>query len=388
MDYSSLLNSRIKNLHPSGIRRFFDIANNMEDVISLSIGEPDFTTPWHVRQEGIDSLEKGKTWYSPNKGFLELRKSITNYFDRRFNVKYDFDNEVIVTVGGSEAIDLCVRVLVENGDEVLIPQPSFVCYEPITIMAGGKPIIIETSEKDSFRLTAKSLEERITDRTKLLILPYPSNPTGAVMRRNDLEGISEVIKKHNLLVLSDEIYGELTYGKEKHVTFSSIAGMKERTVVVSGFSKTYAMTGWRLGFALGPKEIIDSMTKLHQFSIMSAPTTAQYAAIEALDKGDEDIESMRTQYDLRRRFIVDGFRKLGLYCFEPEGAFYVFPCVKSTGLTSNEFCEKLLIKEKVAIIPGNAFGNCGEGYVRVSYSYSLNHIKEALKRIKKFISNI
>ena len=388
MDYSSLLNNRIKNLQPSGIRKFFDIANNMEDVISLSIGEPDFTTPWHVRQAGIDSLEKGKTWYSPNRGFLELRKSITNYFDRRFNVEYDFNNEVIVTVGGSEAIDLCVRALVENGDEVLIPQPSFVCYEPITIMAGGKPVIIETSEKDNFRLNAKSLEEKITDKTKLLILPYPSNPTGAVMRRNDLEEISKVIKKYNLLVLSDEIYGELTYGKEKHITFSSLEGMKERTVIVSGFSKTYAMTGWRLGFALGPKEIIDSMTKLHQFSIMSAPTMAQYAAIEALDKGDEDIESMRTQYDIRRRLIVDGFRKMGLYCFEPEGAFYVFPCIRSTGLTSNEFCERLLMQEKVAIIPGNAFGDCGEGYVRVSYSYSLNHIKEALKRIKNFISNI
>lgn len=388
MDYSSLLNNKIKNLQPSGIRKFFDIANNMEDVISLSIGEPDFATPWHIRQAGIDSLEKGKTWYSPNRGFLELRKSITSYFDRRFNVKYDFNDEVIVTVGGSEAIDLCVRVLVENGDEVLIPQPSFVCYEPITIMAGGRPVIIETNEKDNFRLTAKSLEEKITDRTKLLILPYPSNPTGAVMRKNDLEEISKIIKKHNLLVLSDEIYGELTYGKKKHITFSSIEGMKERTIIVSGFSKTYAMTGWRLGFALGPKEIIDSMTKLHQFSIMSAPTTAQYAAIEALNKGDEDIESMRTQYDLRRRFIFDGFRKMGLYCFEPEGAFYVFPCIKSTGLTSSGFCEKLLLQEKVAIIPGNAFGNCGEGYVRVSYSYSLNHIKEALNRIRKFISNI
>lgn len=388
MDYSLLLNDNIKSLKPSGIRRFFDIANSMENVLSLSIGEPDFNTPWHVRQAGIDSLEKGKTYYSPNRGFVELRKSITNYFNRRFNVKYNYEDEVLVTVGGSEAIDLCVRVLVGKGDEVLIPQPSFVCYEPITIMAGGKPVIIETKENDKFKLTAKNLEDHITKNTKLLILPYPNNPTGAVMRKEELEEIAKIIKKYNLLVLSDEIYGELTYGNERHVTFSSIDGMRERTIIVSGFSKTYAMTGWRLGFALGPKDIIDNMTKLHQFSIMSSPTTSQYAAIEALNNGDNDIESMKSQYDLRRRFIVDGFRKMGLDCFEPEGAFYVFPCVRSTGLTSNEFCEELLKKEKVAIIPGTAFGDCGEGFVRVSYSYSINHIKEALKRIERFISNI
>lgn len=388
MDYSLLLNDNIKNLKPSGIRRFFDIANSMENVLSLSIGEPDFNTPWHVRQAGIDSLEKGKTYYSPNRGFVELRKSITNYFNRRFNVKYNYEDEVLVTVGGSEAIDLCARVLVGKGDEVLIPQPSFVCYEPITIMAGGKPVIIETKENDNFKLTAKNLEDHITKNTKLLILPYPNNPTGAVMRKEELEEIAKIIKKYNLLVLSDEIYGELTYGNERHVTFSSIDEMRERTIIVSGFSKTYAMTGWRLGFALGPKDIIDNMTKLHQFSIMSSPTTSQYAAIEALNNGDNDIESMKSQYDLRRRFIVDGFRKMGLYCFEPEGAFYVFPCIRSTGLTSNEFCEELLKKEKVAIIPGTAFGDCGEGFVRVSYSYSINHIKEALKRIERFISNI
>lgn len=388
MDYSLLLNDNIKSLKPSGIRRFFDIANCMENVLSLSIGEPDFNTPWHVRQAGIDSLEKGKTYYSPNRGFVELRKSITNYFNRRFNVKYNYEDEVLVTVGGSEAIDLCVRVLVGKGDEVLIPQPSFVCYEPITIMAGGKPVIIETKENDNFKLTAKNLEDHITKNTKLLILPYPNNPTGAVMRKEELEEIAKIIKKYNLLVLSDEIYGELTYGNERHVTFSSIDEMRERTIIVSGFSKTYAMTGWRLGFALGPKDIIDNMTKLHQFSIMSSPTTSQYAAIEALNNGDNDIESMKSQYDLRRRFIVDGFRKMGLYCFEPEGAFYVFPCIRSTGLTSNEFCEELLKKEKVAIIPGTAFGDCGEGFVRVSYSYSINHIKEALKRIERFISNI
>ena len=388
MDYSLLLNDNIKSLKPSGIRRFFDIANSMENVLSLSIGEPDFNTPWHVRQAGIDSLEKGKTYYSPNRGFVELRKSITNYFNRRFNVKYNYEDEVLVTVGGSEAIDLCVRVLVGKSDEVLIPQPSFVCYEPITIMAGGKPVIIETKENDNFKLTAKNLEDHITKNTKLLILPYPNHPTGAVMRKEELEEIAKIIKKYNLLVLSDEIYGELTYGNERHVTFSSIDGMRERTIIVSGFSKTYAMTGWRLGFALGPKDIIDNMTKLHQFSIMSSPTTSQYAAIEALNNGDNDIESMKSQYDLRRRFIVDGFRKMGLDCFEPEGAFYVFPCVRSTGLTSNEFCEELLKKEKVAIIPGTAFGDCGEGFVRVSYSYSINHIKEALKRIERFISNI
>lgn len=388
MDYSLLLNDNIKSLKPSGIRRFFDIANSMENVLSLSIGEPDFNTPWHVRQAGIDSLEKGKTYYSPNRGFVELRKSITNYFNRRFNVKYNYEDEVLVTVGGSEAIDLCVRVLVGKGDEVLIPQPSFVCYEPITIMAGGKPVIIETKENDNFKLTAKNLEDHITKNTKLLILPYPNNPTGAVMRKEELEEIAKIIKTYNLLVLSDEIYGELTYGNERHVTFSSIDGMRERTIIVSGFSKTYAMTGWRLGFALGPKDIIDNMTKLHQFSIMSSPTTSQYAAIEALNNGDNDIESMKSQYDLRRRFIVGGFRKMGLYCFEPEGAFYVFPCIRSTGLTSNKFCEELLKKEKVAIIPGTAFGDCGEGFVRVSYSYSINHIKEALKRIERFISNI
>ena len=388
MDYSLLLNDNIKSLKPSGIRRFFDIANSMENVLSLSIGEPDFNTPWHVRQAGIDSLEKGKTYYSPNRGFVELRKSITNYFNRRFNVKYNYEDEVLVTVGGSEAIDLCVRVLVGKGDEVLIPQPSFVCYEPITIMAGGKPVIIETKENDNFKLTAKNLEDHITKNTKLLILPYPNNPTGAVMRKEELEEIAKIIKKYNLLVLADEIYGELTYGNERHVTFSSIDGMREKTIIVSGFSKTYALSGWRLGFALGPKDIIDNMTKLHQFSIMSSPTTSQYAAIEALNNGDNDIESMKSQYDLRRRFIVDGFRKMGLDCFEPEGAFYVFPCVRSTGLTSNEFCEELLKKEKVAIIPGTAFGDCGEGFVRVSYSYSINHIKEALKRIERFISNI
>lgn len=388
MNYNDFLNRNIKKLEPSGIRKFFDIANSMKDVISLSVGEPDFRTPWHIRQAGIDSLEKGRTWYSPNKGFLKLRKSVTDYFYRRFGVNYDFESEVIITVGGSESIDLCVRVLIENGDEVLIPQPSFVCYEPITIMAGGTPVIIKTEEANKFKVTAEEIEKKITNKTKLLILPYPNNPTGSVMSRKDLEMIADVVKKHNLIVLSDEIYGELTYGKERHTTFSDIEGMKERSIIISGFSKSYAMTGWRLGFALGPKEIIDCMTKLHQFSIMSAPTVSQYAAIEALNNGDEDIESMKDQYDLRRRYIVDGFKKLGFSCAEPEGAFYAFPCIKSTGLTSSEFCEKLLSQEKVAIIPGTAFGKCAEGYVRVSYSYSISHIKQALKRVERFVSNI
>ena len=382
MNYNDFLNRNIKKLEPSGIRKFFDIANSMKDVISLSVGEPDFRTPWHIRQAGIDSLEKGRTWYSPNKGFLKLRKSVTDYFYRRFGVNYDFESEVIITV------DLCVRVLIENGDEVLIPQLSFVCYEPITIMAGGTPVIIKTEEANKFKVTAEEIEKKITNKTKLLILPYPNNPTGSVMSRKDLEMIADVVKKHNLIVLSDEIYGELTYGKERHTTFSDIEGMKERSIIISGFSKSYAMTGWRLGFALGPKEIINCMTKLHQFSIMSAPTVSQYAAIEALNNGDEDIESMKDQYDLRRRYIVDGFKKLGFSCAEPEGAFYAFPCIKSTGLTSSEFCEKLLSQEKVAIIPGTAFGKCAEGYVRVSYSYSISHIKQALKRIERFVSNI
>ena len=360
MNYNDFLNRNIKKLEPSGIRKFFDIANSMKDVISLSVGEPDFRTPWHIRQAGIDSLEKGRTWYSPNKGFLKLRKSVTDYFYRRFGVNYDFESEVIITVGGSESIDLCVRVLIENGDEVLIPQPSFVCYEPITIMAGGTPVIIKTEEANKFKVTAEEIEKKITNKTKLLILPYPNNPTGSVMSREDLEMIADVVKKHNLIVLSDEIYGELTYGKERHTTFSDIEGMKERSIIISGFSKSYAMTGWRLGFALGPEEIINCMTKLHQFSIMIAPTVSQYAAIEALNNGDEDIESMKDQYDLRRRYIVDGFKKLGFSCAEPEGAFYAFPCIKSTGLTSSEFCEKLLSQEKVAIIPGTAFGKCAE----------------------------
>lgn len=388
MDYQSLLNDRIKSMKPSGIRKFFDIANEMDNVISLSIGEPDFSTPWHVREAGIKSLEKGRTWYTPNRGFIELRNEISRYFKRRFDAEYDPKEEIIVTVGGSEAIDLCIRTLVNTGDEVLIPEPSFVCYEPITVMAGGKPVIIETKAEDKFKLTAEALREHITDKTKLLILPYPNNPTGGVMRKADLEAIADVLRDKNIMVLSDEIYGELTYGGESHVSIAAIPNMRERTVVISGFSKSYAMTGWRLGYALGPKEIISQMTKLHQYAIMSAPTTAQYAAIEALKNGDGDIEEMRLQYDERRKLIVSGFRKMGLDCFEPEGAFYVFPCIKSTGLNSEEFCYRLLREHYVAVVPGNAFGECGEGYIRVSYSYSLKHIKEALGRIKEFTESL
>ncbi len=388
IDYQHLLNHHIKEVKPSGIRRFFDIANEMDDVISLSIGEPDFTTPWHVREAGIESLQKGKTWYTPNRGFAELRQEICKYFARRFHVQYHPDTDVLVTVGGSEAIDLCIRTLVNPGEEVLIPQPSFVCYEPMVQMALGKPVIIETKIENNFRLTAQELREHITDKTKLLILPYPNNPTGGVMRREHMEEIAEVIKQHDIIVLSDEIYSELTYGDRPPVSFSSIQQMRERTVVVNGFSKSYAMTGWRLGYALGPEEIVSQMTKLHQYAIMSAPTTAQYAAIEALRHGDNDIEKMRTQYDMRRRLMVDGFRNMGLSCFEPEGAFYVFPCIRSTGLSSEEFCERLIREERVAVVPGPAFGACGEGFVRVSYSYSVKHIAEALKRIERFVHKL
>lgn len=388
IDYQSLLNDEIKLVKPSGIRRFFDIANEMEDVISLSIGEPDFSTPWHVRQEGIKSLEDGKTWYSPNRGFIELRDEITRWFARRYHVKYEAKTDVLVTVGGSEAIDLCIRSLINPGDEVIIPEPSFVCYVPMTQMAEGVPVIIETKAEDQFRLTAEALRQKITSKTKILILPFPNNPTGAVMRREHLEEIAQVVREHNLIVLSDEIYSELTYGATGHISFANIDGMKERTIVVNGFSKTYAMTGWRLGYALGPKEIIGPMTKLHQFAIMSAPTMAQYAAIEALKNGDDDISYMREQYDMRRRLIVDGLNSLGLTCFEPEGAFYVFPCITSTGLSSEEFCKRLLYQEHVAVVPGNAFGDCGEGYVRVSYSYSIKHIAEALTRIERFIKSL
>ena len=388
IDYERILNRSVQNLKPSGIRRFFDIANEMEGVISLSIGEPDFNTPWHVRQEGIRSLEDGKTWYTPNRGFLELRQEIGRFVKMHYQLEYDPKTQILVTVGGSEAIDLCLRCLVNPGDEVLIPEPSFVCYTPLTSMAGGIPVPIETRQEDRFRLTPDALRRKITPKTKLLILPFPNNPTGAVMHRADLEAVAQVVKEYGLFVVSDEIYSELTYGDTRHVSIASADGMAECTVVINGFSKTFAMTGWRLGYAAGPEKIIGQMTKLHQYGIMSAPTTAQYAAIEALKNGESDIAEMRSQYDARRRLVVSEFNFMGLTCFEPEGAFYVFPSIQSTGLSSEEFCKRLLYSEHVAVIPGNAFGDCGEGFVRVSYSYSIRHITEALSRIRRFLATL
>ena len=388
MDYQKYMNTRIQSVQPSGIRKFFDIANEMKDVISLSIGEPDFQTPWHIRDEGIRSLTKGKTWYSPNRGFSDLLNEITNYYERRFGITYSPTKQALVTVGGSEAIDLVLRVLVDEGDEVIIPQPSFVCYHPLTVMAGGVPVVINTKDEDNFRLRADDLRAAITDKTKLLVLPFPNNPTGAIMERHDLEEIAKVCIEKDILVLSDEIYSELTYGGRDHVSIASIDGMYERTVVINGFSKSYAMTGWRLGYALGPAEIIGQMTKLHQYGIMSAPTTAQYAAIEALRNGDRDVNRMRDEYDMRRRLVVDSFNDMGLTCFEPLGACYVFPCIKSTGLSSDEFCTRLIMEKHVAVVPGNAFGESGNGFVRVSYSYSLKHLKIALERIREFLEEL
>ncbi|MBQ2670536.1 MAG: aminotransferase class I/II-fold pyridoxal phosphate-dependent enzyme [Clostridia bacterium] len=385
MDYEKIISPVIAAMPPSGIRKFFDIVAEMKDAISLGVGEPDFTTPWAIREAGIYSLEKGQTHYTANAGLMELREAICEYNERKYGITYDPKKEVIVTVGGSEAIDLMVRTLVSAGDEVLIPEPCFVCYKPCTLMAGGVPVPIETKEEDEFRLLPEQLKAKITDKTKLLILPYPNNPTGGVMSKKDLEAIAEVLRDTNIMVLSDEIYGELRYGEEKHTPFSAIEGMKERTVVVNGFSKTFAMTGWRLGYALGPERIIKLMTKVHQYGIMSAPTTAQHAAIEALRSCDDDVEEMRQEYNYRRRYIVDGFRAMGLSCFEPLGAFYVFPCIKSTGMTSEEFCQKLLEEEKVAVVPGNAFGESGEGFIRCSYAYSIDNIQEALKRIERFV---
>lgn len=387
-DYQNVVNDRIKSVKPSGIRKFFDIAVEMDNVISLSIGEPDFKTPWHIREAGITSLEQGKTWYTPNRGFIELRREISNYYSRRFNISYEPDTQVLVTVGGSEGIDLCFRTLLNYGDEVLIPEPSFVCYNPLTVMAGGVPKTIKTVAENNFRLTADELENAITDKTKMVVLPYPNNPTGAIMERNDLEEIAEVIKKHDIFVLSDEIYGELTYGDRKHVSIAEIDGMKERTLIVSGFSKAYAMTGWRLGYILGPSEILSYITKLHQYGIMSSPTTAQYAAIEALRNGDNDVMAMRSDYDIRRRLIVGKLNEIGLTCFEPLGAFYTFPCIKSTGLSSDEFATRLVKEKRVAVVPGTAFGDCGEGYVRISYAQSLKNIKIALKRIEEFVKEL
>lgn len=388
IDYNKILNPSVKNIKPSGIRKFFDIAEQMEDVISLGVGEPDFPTPWHIRSEGIRSLEQGKTRYTSNHGLLTMREEISKFISRKYRVSYDPVSEILVTVGGSEAIDGAIRAIVAPGDEVIIPQPSYVCYEPITTLAGGVPVIIETKAENEFRITPEELKAAITPKTKALIMPYPCNPTGAVMRKADLEAIAEVLRNTNIIVISDEIYAELTFGGEKHTCFASLEGMRERTVVVNGFSKAYSMTGWRMGFACGPAEILDQITKIHQFAIMCAPTTSQFAAIEALKNGDEDIARMVEEYDMRRRIIVDGFNKIGLTCREPLGAFYAFPCIESTGMSSEEFCEKLLYSKKVAIVPGTAFGRGGEGFVRASYCYSVDHIKTAIQRIGEFLEEI
>lgn len=388
IDYSKIVTQTVTDIKPSGIRRFFDIAANMKDVISLGVGEPDFNTPWQVRKAGINSLEKGKTKYTSNRGNEKLVEEISAYMERKYNVSYNPKNEIFVTVGGSEAIDACIRAVVSNGDEVIIPQPSYVCYEPITLLAGGTPVILNTKAENDFKVTPEELKNAITDKTKLLILPYPCNPTGAIMERKDLEELYEVLKDTNVAVLSDEIYSELTFNSKPHCSPASVEGMKERTVVVNGFSKAFSMTGWRLGFACGPKELISQMLKIHQYAIMCAPTTSQYAAIEALRSCDEDVKVMCEEYNRRRRLMVNGFNKIGLECREPKGAFYAFPSIKSTGLTSEEFCQKLLASQKVAVVPGNAFGESGEGYVRASYCYSVEHIKEALVRIERFLKEI
>ena len=377
----------IVNIKPSGIRKFFDLVSEMKDAISLGVGEPDFDTPWHIRDEGIYSLERGRTFYTSNEGLKELKEEIANYLRRRVHVDYDDRHEVLVTVGGSEAIDMAMRVMLNPGEEVLIPQPSYVSYEPCTIMAGGKPVIIELKAENEFRLTPEELLEHITDKTKLLVLPFPNNPTGAIMEQKDLEAIAKVIIEKDLYVLSDEIYSELTY-KEDHVSIASIPGMQERTILINGFSKAYAMTGWRLGYACGPRKIIEQMTKLHQYAIMCAPTTSQYAAVEALRNGDDDVAMMREAYNQRRRYLVHAFKEMGLECFEPYGAFYIFPCIKEFGMTSEEFASRFLMEEKVAVVPGTAFGNCGEGFLRISYAYSLENLKEALGRMQKFIDRL
>ncbi len=385
LDIQRLLNPTVKNIPPSGIRRFFDIAAEMEDAISLGVGEPDFVTPWHIRDEGIYSLEKGMTYYTSNAGLKELRIEIARYLERRFSLTYDPLSQVVVTVGGSEAIDLCIRSVISPGDEVLIPEPCFVCYNPITTLAGGVPVSIVTKQEKEFRLTPDELRAAITPRTKLLVLPFPNNPTGGIMSKSDLEAIAEVLRGTDILVLADEIYAELTYGGDKHFSIAQIPEMYERTILVSGFSKAYAMTGWRLGYACAHPDLIKAMTKVHQYAIISAPTAAQYAAIEALKNGDEDIEMMREEYNMRRNVMVKGFNDMGLECFEPKGAFYTFPCIKSTGLSSNDFCEKLLREKKVAVVPGSAFGESGEGFVRCSYAYSIENINEALNRIEAFV---
>ena len=382
------LAKQVVDLKPSGIRKFFDLVAEMPDAISLGVGEPDFDTPWHIRDEGIYSLEKGRTFYTSNSGLLELRTEICNYLRRRVGVQYDPRQEVLITVGGSEAIDLALRAMINpgEGEEVLIPQPSYVSYEPCAVLAGAKPVIIELKAENEFRLTAQELEDAITDKTKILVLPFPNNPTGAIMEKKDLQAIAPIIEKYDLFVLSDEIYSELNYNGEDHVTIASLPGMRERTILINGFSKAFAMTGWRLGYACGPHSIIVQMTKIHQFAIMCAPTTSQYAAVEALKNGDEDVAKMREAYNQRRRYLMHAFSEMGLPCFEPFGAFYVFPCIRQYGMTSEEFATQLLKEEKVAVVPGTAFGDCGEGFLRISYAYSLENLKLAMERIERFLA--
>jgi aminotransferase len=381
------LAKKVVEIKPSGIRKFFDIVSEMKDAISLGVGEPDFDTPWHIRDEGIYALEKGRTFYTSNAGLKELRVEIASYLKRTQDINYDPISEILVTVGGSEGIDVALRAMCDPGDEVLIPQPSYVSYEPCAVLTGAKPVIINLKPENEFRLTAEEIEEAVTEKTKILVLPFPNNPTGAIMEKSDLEAISEVIIKHDLYVISDEIYGELTY-KGKHVSIATLPGMQERTILINGFSKAYAMTGWRLGYACGPENIIAQMTKIHQFAIMCAPTTSQYAAIEALKNGDADVEMMRESYNRRRRFLLNAFREMGIECFEPFGAFYVFPCIKEFGMTSEEFAERFLREEKVAAVPGTAFGDSGEGYLRISYAYSLERLEEAMKRFARFAEKL
>ncbi len=379
------LGSKVVDIKPSGIRKFFDIVQETEGAISLGVGEPDFDTPWHIRDEGIYSLEKGRTFYTSNSGLKELRQEVSNYIKRTQNVTYDPMSEIFITVGGSEAIDLAFRAMIDEGDEVLIPQPSYVSYEPCAILADAKPVIIELKEENDFRLTAEEVLEKITDKTKILVLPFPNNPTGAVMGKEDLEKIAKVVIENDLYVISDEIYGELTYNGN-HVSIVSLPGMQERTILINGFSKAYAMTGWRLGYACGPENIMKQMIKIHQFAIMCAPTTSQYAAVEALKNGDEDVKMMREEYNRRRRYLLNEFKKFDVPCFEPFGAFFVFPCIKKFGMSSDEFCTRLLTEEKLAVVPGSAFGDCGEGYIRISYAYSLENLKTAMERFERFIS--
>lgn len=381
------LSKTIKTIEPSGIRKFFDIVSEMEDAISLGVGEPDFDTPWHIRDEGIYSLEKGRTFYTSNAGLKELKIEISKYLDRKYGMKYNYNNEIMVTVGGSEGIDMALRAMLDPGDEVIIPQPSYVSYEPCTVLAGGKPVIVELKEENEFRLTAEELEEAITPKSKILIMPFPNNPTGAVMELNDIEAIAKVVKEHDLYVITDEIYSELTY-LEKHVSIASLPGMKERCVLINGFSKAYAMTGWRLGYVCAPKEILSQMLKIHQFAIMCAPTTSQYAAVEAMKNGDSDVAQMRDQYNERRRYLLHRLKNMGLKCFEPFGAFYIFPSIKEFGMTSDEFATELLNSKKVAVVPGTAFGKSGEGFVRISYAYSIEDLKTALGRIEEFVNEL